>query len=173
MPGEREGIAVNTGPLIALGACGHLNLLARIHEPVLAPEAVVSELLRGGEKRDAPVAVEIPSAFEVCALLGPVPVLLAQALDPGEAAVIALALERGVGLVAIDEQRGRMVARQLGLRVAGSIGILLRAKALGLLGAVRPCIEAMRANGIWLSDPLCERVLREAGEPPLTRKGPR
>ena len=87
-------------------------------------------------------------------------------MDRGEAGVITLALERAVGLVAIDERRGRIVARSLGLRVTGSAGILLRAKREGLLSAVKPAIDAMQQNGIWLSPRLQQAVLREANEAP-------
>lgn len=44
MPEASEAIAVNTGPLIALDACGQLELLAKLHFPVLMPDAVLSEL---------------------------------------------------------------------------------------------------------------------------------
>jgi hypothetical protein len=39
-----------------------------------------------------------------------------------------------------------------------------RAKRLGLLSAIVPCIEEMRRQGVWLSDRLVDRVRREAGE---------
>jgi hypothetical protein len=56
------------------------------------------------------------------------------------------------------------MARALGLRVTGSVGILLRAKREGLVGAIARCIDAMRQHGIWLSPRPCTAVLREAGE---------
>jgi len=56
---------------------------------------------------------------------------LRNSLDLGEAAVIQLALQHGIPLVAIDETVGRRFARLSGLTVTGAIGILLRAKSLG------------------------------------------
>ena len=47
MPDEAEPIVVNTGPLIALGSCGHIELLRRFHSRVIVPEAVMTELWRG------------------------------------------------------------------------------------------------------------------------------
>jgi len=70
----------------------------------------------------------------------------------------------GLPLVIVDERRGRTAARTMGLRVTGSVGILLRAKRLGVLSEVGPCLRAMRAGGVWLSDRLVEFALREAGE---------
>jgi hypothetical protein len=69
------------------------------------------------------------------------------------------------GLVAIDERRGRLVAREMGLVVTGSLGVLLRAKRLGFIDAVGPRVAAMRRHGIWLGDALVRRVLAEAQEP--------
>jgi predicted nucleic acid-binding protein len=48
-------------------------------------------------------------------------------LGAGEAAVIQLALEQGIAVVAIDERKGRRAALSVGLRVTGSLGLLGRA----------------------------------------------
>jgi hypothetical protein len=49
MQDEAEPIVVNTGPLIALGSCGQIELLRCFHSRVIVPEAVVTELCRGIE----------------------------------------------------------------------------------------------------------------------------
>lgn len=48
--------------------------------------------------------------------------------------------------------------------MTGSLGLLLRAKRLGLIDAVAPRLTAMRQKGIWLSDAVVRRVLAEAQE---------
>ena len=163
MAAGSEPLVVNTGPLIALSACGNLDLLERLHSPVIVPAVVMTEFQRGPAGM-VPGAILRPSWIHVRPNASPPPASLVHQLDPGEAAVISLALERSVALVAIDERRGRLVARAHGLRVVGSIGILLRAKRQGLVPALRPCIEKMRAAEVWLSDRLCSSALREAGE---------
>ena len=90
--------------------------------------------------------------------------MLVSHLDHGEASAIALAIEAGVPIVAIDERRGRLVAREMGLAVTGSVGLLLRAKRLGFIDAVAPRLMAMRGHGIWLGESLMRRVLAEAEE---------
>jgi hypothetical protein len=160
MPAASETIAVNTGPLIALGACHQLELLRRMHPRVLVPRAVMDEFLHGGSDR---AAVASPPWLEVVAIAAS-PVVT-QHLDEGEDAVIALALEHRIGTVVIDERRGRMLARSLGLRVTGSIGVLLRAKRLGLLPAVAPCLEAMQRAGVWISRRLPSRRCAKPGKP--------
>lgn len=162
MPSASDHVAVNTGPLIALSACDALNLLRRLHSRVLVPTAVIEEFGRGSPC--APLAT-LPSWFDVRPLSAPMPAILIAHLDLGEASAIALAIEAGVRLVVIDERRGRLVAREMGLAVTGSLGVLLRAKRLGFIDAVGPRVAAMRRNGIWLADALVRRVLAEAQEP--------
>jgi len=165
MPAADEPIVVNTGPVIALEACGQLSLLGALHSRVIMPAEVAFELTREASRGSS--GSRWPSSSEWIEVLPTTalpPPLLAAHLDPGEAAVITLALEQGISLVLIDERRGRMVARTLGLRVAGSIGILLRAKKVGRLPSVRQCIDEMRAKGVWLSEQLRASALREAGE---------
>ena len=170
MPVASDAIVINTGPLIALAACDALDLLRQLHHHVLVPTAVVEEFARGGSGVAAPV---LPSWFDVRALSAPMPPILVAHLDQGEASAIALALEAGVGLVAMDERRGRLVAREMGLAVTGSLGVLLRAKRLGFIEAVAPRVAAMRRHGIWLGDALVRRVLAEALEPAALPGGDR
>lgn len=165
MPEASEPIVVNTGPLIALGTCGQIGLLRLLHPRVVVPEAVVTELERGYvDEASMSVGVLRPEWIEIQSPAHPPSPLLLAYLDEGEAAVISLALELGFLWVLIDERRGRLVARTIGLRVSGSVGVLLKAKREGMLSAVRPCLEAMRSRGIWLSERLVAFALREAGE---------
>jgi predicted nucleic acid-binding protein len=161
MPVVNEVITINTGPLIALAACDGLDLLRHLHRQVLVPSAVVEEFGRGGSGAAFSM---LPPWFDIRTPSGPMPPILVAHLDHGEAAAIALAIEAGVGLVAIDERRGRLVAREMGLTVTGSLGVLLRAKRLGFIDAVGPRVAAMRKKGIWLGDALMRRVLLEAHE---------
>lgn len=164
MPAADEPIVVNTGPVIALEACGLLSLLAALHSRVVMPADVAFELTRGtSQGSSGPPSSSWEWIEALPTTVRPLPPLAAY-LDPGDAAVIALALEQGISLVLIDERRGRMVARTLGLRVTGSVGVLLRAKKEGRLPSVRECIDQMRAKGVWLSEQLRAAALQEAGE---------
>lgn len=161
MPATTNAIAVNTGPLVALTACDGVDLLHRLHSRVVITPAVLNEFTRG--LRQHPHQA-LPAWLEIRALVRPVPPILHPHLDEGEASAIALALECDFGLIVIDERRGRLVAREMGLSVTGSLGILLRAKRLGCIDTVAPRLEAMRHAGFWVADGLIARVLREAGE---------
>ena len=109
MPAASEPIVVNTGPLIAPAACDALDVLGHLHSHVLVPTAVVEAFSRG--RSGWAGSTDVPAWLDVRALVAPVPPLLVAHLDSGEASAIALALEAHIRLVAIDERRGRLVAR--------------------------------------------------------------
>ncbi len=165
MQGEADPVVVNTGPLIALATCGQVDLLRCLHWRVVVPNAVIAELGRGRQVSSRIAAsAACPAWVEVVEPQQPISPFLRACLDEGEAAVITLALELGIRRVLIDEQRGRLAARTVGLTVSGSVAVLLRAKRAGITPAVKPCLEAMRERGIWLSERLLAVALSESGE---------
>ena len=158
-------IVCNAGPLIALSLVGNLDVLHRLYGRVLAPEAVVREVVESGAGRAGAIEVEAASWLEHVQLDSPPEPLLAKELGAGEAAVITVAYRLSANLVLIDERRARRIAEQAyGLRVKGSAGILVAAKRANLIPAVRPLLEAMADQGYFLSRRLIKRACREAGE---------
>jgi hypothetical protein len=74
-------------------------------------------------------------------------------------------LELGADLILLDEQEGRHAAQRMGLRVIGVVGVLLDAKAQGVVEAVQPHLEALRQQaGFYLSESLYQSALVLAGE---------
>ena len=64
----------------------------------------------------------------------------------------------------MDERKGRRKLDQLGLRKIGTLGILLKAKDVGSLSAIRPDIERLRQQGFSLSQAVVDAVLQQANE---------
>jgi predicted nucleic acid-binding protein len=165
MPDRRE-IVINTGPLIALAAAlDDLRLLDRLYRAVHVPFEVGAEITVKGAARFA------ADLYETAAWLhkDPTPTanvspILKNSLDAGEAAVIQYALNQGIDTVCIDEAAGRRFARLSGLKITGSLGVLLRGKREGHPIVLQQAIERMRGKGIWLSNQLVSLVLRRAGE---------
>jgi hypothetical protein len=69
-----------------------------------------------------------------------------------------------VGVVCIDERKGRRAALAVGLRVTGTLGLLGRAKRMGVLPAVRPYVERMVGEGIRFDPALVQRFLEAVDE---------
>jgi predicted nucleic acid-binding protein len=73
--------------------------------------------------------------------------------------------ERSSEILLLDEEHARSIARQLGVRITGAVGILLRAKLAGLIPLLRPELDQLRGAGhCYLSQAIYESVLRQAGE---------
>jgi len=161
----------DSSPLICLAAIRHFSLLRLLYSDVLIPEAVWQEITR------APVfdaAASLQAAADArdagwlqvaTAANRPLVTQIETMLDPGEAEAIALAVERAPSLLLIDERDGRQVARTLGVPLTGTLGILLRAKALGHTPAIKPLLtELIEQHHFRLHPSLVQRVLAEAGE---------
>jgi uncharacterized protein len=91
--------------------------------------------------------------------------VLALHLHRGEAETIALATDLKAEIVIVDEQEGRKVAVAMGLQVTGVLGILLRAKHLGEIPALKPEIESLRNKARFFIAPSLEaKLVAAAGE---------
>lgn len=154
-------IVFNTSPLIALQRVACLDVIGRLQYDFVCPRGVRAELDDGAKQGYPDVA---PPWLRVVDLRSPPPALVFAALDLGEATVIQLAIESSARWVAIDDWKGRRAALAAGLRVTGSLGLLGRAKQVGVIPAVRPLIEAAVAQGIRYHPDLVQKVLRALGE---------
>jgi predicted nucleic acid-binding protein len=85
-------------------------------------------------------------------------------LDIGEWEAISLALEVNPSFLLIDDRRPVSFARLLGIPVATTPLVLLAAKRLRLIGAVKDHLDALRYAGFWLTEAAYREVLRDCGE---------
>ena len=72
--------------------------------------------------------------------------------------------ELGADLLLCDDLEARRVASAEGIRVVGTLGLLVRGKRAGLLNAVAPVLDAMLALGLRVSQELVDETLSLAGE---------
>lgn len=159
----------NTSPISNLAWIGRLNLLRDQFSEVWIPNAVEKELQNipdsgartavDNAKREGWLKSRPASDAALISLL-------TVELHQGEAEAISLALEMKAARLLIDEREGRAMARQLGLSLTGVLGVLLRAKKLGQITAVKPEIDALRSKARFFIAPALETaVLESVGEP--------
>ena len=159
-------VVSNTSPITNLAAIGRLDLLRSEFSQIRIADAVWHELNAKGMQW--PGAREVSDAPWITRSVSGKPDLvnaLRRHLDRGEAETIALALECSAELVLLDEKDGRHSAQKLGLRVMGTVGVLIRAKQLELIADLRPELDALRQRaGFYLAEELYREVIKLSGE---------
>ncbi len=160
-------VVSNTSPLSNLAAIGELPLLQQLYGTVIVPDAVAQELASAGADEPASAVIATFTWLQVRSLSNTALLnSLAQNLDSGEAAAIALAAELRADRLIIDERRGRRIARDLGIPITGLLGILLAAKQRQLVPRVQPLLDRLVESGFWLRPELYAEILRLANELP-------
>jgi predicted nucleic acid-binding protein len=149
----------DTSVIVYLAATGHLDLLDPL--TTVVPPAVVGELLRGPPDA-ARAAIEADWGLRCSRPRGPP---LVAGLGAGESEVIALAHAESWRAI-LDDAAARARARALGVRVIGTLGVVLEAVKDGRVAAAVPVIRAIRAAGFRISnDVVREALARTTGEP--------
>lgn len=146
----RDQIAVvDSSALIALSAAGLLDLLQQLYSSVRITSVIRSEV-----HADLPEWIVTDDDFDQSQYS-----ILRVDLDPGEASAIALALRHKQFLLLIDEAKGRRVANRLGLKISGTLGVLLKAKDLGFLASGKEALAKIEDSGFYMSAALKEKML--------------
>jgi len=160
----KRAIIADSGPLISLAIINHLELLQKLYQQVFVPPAVWHEVTVKGKGMPGAAAVANLSWLEIRKpepqVLQPLSILV----DPGEAEVIALAQSIENSIVLLDDSQARRVAERFDIPRIGTLGLLRRAKKQGLVREIRPLIEQLKANNIYMADRLIEAVLQDVGE---------
>jgi predicted nucleic acid-binding protein len=73
-------------------------------------------------------------------------------------------MELGDVLLILDDKKARRVAQQMGLKVIGTVGMLLRAKRDGVIAEIKPLLMALVQADFRISDSIIEEALRLSGE---------
>lgn len=127
-------VVADTSVLLNLAYLRREDLLVSLFGEVWIPEAVEREFARMSASSGRFGGLKMPACIQT-RTVGVLPSSLAKdmRLDVGEAEALALALEAKAAAVLLDEINGRDVARQLGLTVFGTLGLLIIAKQRGLI----------------------------------------
>ena len=158
---DADPVVINTGPLILLGKIDALDIVGKLPIRFVSPPAVREELDSGVAAGHLAIN---PPWLEIRALRSPVSPMVEMSLDRGEAEVIQLALDYGIRDVCLDDLRGRGMARAVGLRVTGLLGLLALAKLLGVIPRLAPLTEELLRSGGRYSPKLIRKFLSEYGE---------
>ncbi|PIV84734.1 MAG: DUF3368 domain-containing protein [Nitrospirae bacterium CG17_big_fil_post_rev_8_21_14_2_50_50_9] len=144
---------VDTSALIALEKINIVHVLCRLYGEIILPEAVVKEF--GSLPIDCYLIEKVKS---------PLVKLLVNDLNlgKGEAEVIALASNMGAATI-IDDLKARRIAENMGLKVTGTIGVLLKAERAGLVDSAYKKGKELLEKGFYVSDELLSSLSRFKG----------
>lgn len=150
----------NTTPLRYLIAIAEEWLLERLFGQVFIPPAVQAELTDARTPTKVRQWMSVPPRW-----LQKRPIETAKedkfsaTLHAGEREAILLAEQLRAGVVLIDEYHGRAVALSRGLPVSGTLGVIERADAIGILSDLPGTIQKLRAAGFYIVESLEREIV--------------
>jgi predicted nucleic acid-binding protein len=139
-------VIADTTPIDYLLLIGPIDILPALFGKVILPAAVWDELKH---PKALPVVrnwVAAPPAWVEVRPSSPFQDASLEALDLGEGAAIALAIEIHADLLLMDDEEGVIAARRKGLEVTGTLGVLSRAAQRNLLNLADAFDRVKRTN---------------------------
>lgn len=152
-------VVSNTTPIISLLKISKIEILKDLYSEIIIPQAVFDEIEEGKNKayyQD----LSMIKWIHIVKINDRNSIKFFYNLDAGEAEAIVLAKETGAELVIIDEKLGRFYAKQAGLKITGTIGVLIKAKRDGFIKQVKPCLIELTKKDVWISDKLIAEVCK-------------
>jgi predicted nucleic acid-binding protein len=154
MPRKYSIVIADTSCFILLDKINELDLLQKVFKAVTTTREIANEF-----NNPLPPWVTIKAATN-----HRYSELLEIEIDKGEASAIALALETDDSLLLLDDQKARRLAEKLSLNYTGTLGVLLKARELGILPAVKPLLQKIQQTNFRFSQKVLYEILREANE---------
>jgi predicted nucleic acid-binding protein len=149
---------LNASPLIILNKVGLLQTLSPLAEKWIIPEAVVREISRRSKIKPLLSKLEDKSQAVVLSVNEIDLRIMQWNLGRGESEVITLALIEGAGVV-LDDLQARKCAKLFDVNLIGTIGLVLKAKQVGLIDKVKPVFTQLIQSGLYIDPKLIEKIL--------------
>jgi predicted nucleic acid-binding protein len=86
-------------------------------------------------------------------------------LHMGEAEALCLCIENNAQLCLLDDRDARIIARIHNIPVSGTLGVLIKAKKMGLIESVKGLMDRLRTDHhYWIDDAMYSKVLNLSNE---------
>lgn len=149
-----EIIIADTSCLIALAKINSLQILQDLYGEIIITPTIATEY--GDQLPDWIIVKQAQPS--------PLIRMLLSTLDDGEVSAIILATQEQDVLVILDDLSARKAAKKLGLKITGTIGIIVKAKQHGIINSAKALLSLLSATDFRIEDDLLEYALKAAGE---------
>lgn len=160
-------VVSNTTPVISLLKINMLELMETMFSRIIIPQAVYNELIAHHSLHDEADKIIKCKFIKIERVENEFAVKLLQKqlnLGLGESESILLADTLKANLLIIDERKGRNIAKDMGLQITGTLGILLEAKNQKYIGKIEPLLNQLMESNIRIGEKLYDEILILAGE---------
>ncbi len=155
-------VVSNASPLIALSLIERLHLLKELWGEIIIPEAVYKEVVIQGKGKPGALLAENAIKNKWIKVIQVkeknLVKFLMSILDYGEAETIVLAKEIQANLVILDNREPRLFAHQVGLKVIGTIGVILKAYEKHIIENPLEEIYRLKNYGFYIGDKLLDYI---------------
>lgn len=165
MPKSRyQTVIADTSVLYYPHQLSLLNILPELYGNVTITPQVADELAAGMEQGLSVPDIKALEYISCQSIATPKFLDLIPDLGKGEASVLALVLEQEDVLVILDDLLARRTAHAQGLKLTGTVGVLIRARKESLIPNLKTCIVRLQDAGFFLSEHLTKHALNLVGE---------
>lgn len=146
-----------------MARAGKLSVLKRAASPAAVTADVRAELLRRADEMTPAIVEALADWLKLRRGGGRGLRYRRLGLGAGEASVLASAGAKDIAV--LDERAARILARSIGIRHTGLIGLLVDAAQDGRISAreARETIDALNASGFWLAPALLDGARDRVG----------
>jgi predicted nucleic acid-binding protein len=153
-------VIADSGPIISLAVIDQLDLLETIYGEVYISEAVWQEVSRYIEPFAIPQVHDLKGKIRKLSGTN----LFAGLMDTGEAEAASLYLELNADYLIIDDRTARRMAETHGVRCVGTLAVLVKAKELNVVSALRPLFSTFILYNRYYKKDLLNSLLVDCSE---------
>jgi len=160
----------NSGPLIHLTLAGLLDYVFELFDLIIIPPQVYDEIIVKGKEQGHSDAYLLERAMKnekikVRTVKKSNDMISSFKLHEAEIDVILLSLQSNIDTILLDDEEARIYARKLGIRVSGTLGILIKLVRQEFFGKSEALQYLKKINEIMYlsSDVYCyvEKIIEE------------
>jgi predicted nucleic acid-binding protein len=154
-------VVSDSTPLIALARINRFHLLQELFGKLIIPSAVYSEVVTASKGRVGSEELKNSDWIQCCEVINrDLVTFLKISLDEGEAEAIALAQEISADLLLMDDGDGRHISESVGIKITGTVGLLLRYYQ-GKPQEGKKALDELLAQGFRLNKAVYAKILEQ------------